>query len=193
MSEAVANPDDPKYAGKAGIWFLVASELILFGALVACYLMLYNMRPDWDAGRATLSTPAGLLNTFILLTSSWSMVMAHAAMDKGDYKAASKRMIITLAFAGAFLLVKSVEYGLKFSHGHFPDSGGFFSFYFLLTGLHGLHVIGGALVLGYYLFFSKGLYRSNPEWLANRVEIGGLFWHFVDLVWIFLFPILYLM
>ena len=74
-----------------------------------------------------------------------------------------------------------------------PKWNTYYAIYFTLTGLHGLHVVGGALVLGYYLFFSKGLYRSNPERLANRVEIGGLFWHFVDLVWIFLFPILYLM
>jgi hypothetical protein len=74
-----------------------------------------------------------------------------------------------------------------------PKWNTYYAIYFTLTGLHGLHVVGGALVLGYYLFFSKGLYRSDPEWLANRVEIGGLFWHFVDLVWIFLFPILYLM
>ena len=74
-----------------------------------------------------------------------------------------------------------------------PKWNTYYAVYFTITGLHGLHVIGGAIVLGYYLFFSKGLYRRNPEWLANRVEIGGLFWHFVDLVWIFLFPILYLM
>ena len=74
-----------------------------------------------------------------------------------------------------------------------PKWNTYYAIYFTLTGLHGLHVIGGAIVLGYFLFFSKELYRRNPEWLANRVEIGGLFWHFVDLVWIFLFPILYLM
>ncbi|MDA0765525.1 MAG: cytochrome c oxidase subunit 3 [Verrucomicrobia bacterium] len=74
-----------------------------------------------------------------------------------------------------------------------PKWNNYYAIYFTLTGLHGLHVVGGALVLAYYMFFSKGLYRRNPEWLANRVEIGGLFWHFVDLVWIFLFPILYLM
>ncbi|MFP6885796.1 MAG: cytochrome c oxidase subunit 3 [Roseibacillus sp.] len=74
-----------------------------------------------------------------------------------------------------------------------PKWNTYYAVYFTLTGLHGLHVIGGAIVLSYYLFFSKGLYRRNPEWLANRVEVGGLFWHFVDLVWIFLFPILYLM
>ncbi len=74
-----------------------------------------------------------------------------------------------------------------------PKWNTYYAIYFTITGLHGLHVVGGAIVLGYYLFCSKGLYRRNPEWLANRVEIGGLFWHFVDLVWIFLFPILYLM
>jgi heme/copper-type cytochrome/quinol oxidase subunit 3 len=74
-----------------------------------------------------------------------------------------------------------------------PKWNTYYAIYFTITGLHGLHVIGGALVLGYYLFFGRKMYDSNPEWLANRVEIGGLFWHFVDLVWIFLFPILYLM
>ncbi|MGJ8696328.1 MAG: cytochrome c oxidase subunit 3 [Verrucomicrobiaceae bacterium] len=74
-----------------------------------------------------------------------------------------------------------------------PKWNTYYAIYFTITGLHGLHVIGGALVLGYYLFFGRKMYESNPEWLANRVEIGGLFWHFVDLVWIFLFPILYLM
>ena len=74
-----------------------------------------------------------------------------------------------------------------------PAWNTYYAIYFTMTGLHGLHVIGGALVLGYYLFCGKKMYLSNPEWLANRVEVGGLFWHFVDLVWIFLFPILYLM
>ncbi len=74
-----------------------------------------------------------------------------------------------------------------------PKWNTYYAIYFLITGLHGLHVIGGALVLGYFGFCSKKMYEENPEWLANRVEVGGLFWHFVDLVWIFLFPIMYLM
>ncbi len=74
-----------------------------------------------------------------------------------------------------------------------PKWNTYYAIYFTITGLHGLHVIGGMIVLGYYLFFGRKMYDSNPEWLANRVEVGGLFWHFVDLVWIFLFPILYLM
>ncbi|MEM0967878.1 MAG: cytochrome c oxidase subunit 3 [Verrucomicrobiota bacterium] len=80
-----------------------------------------------------------------------------------------------------------------FQGNHGPKWGPYFAIYFTMTGLHGLHVVGGALVLGYFLFFGRKLYRKNPEHLANRVEVGGLFWHFVDLVWIFLFPIMYLM
>lgn len=84
---------------------------------------------------------------------------------------------------------EQVGFAAKFS----PAWNTYYAIYFTMTGLHGLHVIGGALVLAYYLFFGRKMYLSNPEWLANRVEIGGLFWHFVDLVWIFVFPILYLM
>ena len=84
---------------------------------------------------------------------------------------------------------EQVAFAAKFT----PAWNTYYAIYFTITGLHGLHVIGGALVLSYYLFFGRKMYLSNPEWLANRVEIGGLFWHFVDLVWIFVFPILYLM
>lgn len=84
---------------------------------------------------------------------------------------------------------EQVAFSAKFS----PAWNTYYAIYFTITGLHGLHVIGGALVLSYYLFFGRKMYLTNPEWLANRVEIGGLFWHFVDLVWIFVFPILYLM
>jgi len=82
-----------------------------------------------------------------------------------------------------------IAYGSKFT----PSWNTYYAIYFTITGLHGLHVIGGALVLAYYLFFGRRMYETNPEWLANRVEVGGLFWHFVDLIWIFAFPIFYLM
>jgi len=84
---------------------------------------------------------------------------------------------------------EEIRFAAKFA----PAWNTYYAIYFTMTGLHGLHVIGGALVLAYYLFFGRKMYLENPEWLANRVEIGGLFWHFVDLVWIFVFPILYLM
>jgi len=80
----------------------------------------------------------------------------------------------------------------RFLSNHGPAYGTYYAIYFTMTGLHGLHVIGGIVVLGYFLFFGKTLYDKDPEHMANRVEVGGLFWHFVDLVWIFLFPIMYL-
>ncbi|MDH4444494.1 MAG: cytochrome c oxidase subunit 3 [Akkermansiaceae bacterium] len=92
-------------------------------------------------------------------------------------------------FPGLSVPREQVGFASKFT----PAWNTYYAIYFAITGLHGLHVIGGALVLAYYLFFGKKMYLSDPEWLANRVEIGGLFWHFVDLVWIFVFPILYLM
>ena len=82
---------------------------------------------------------------------------------------------------------------IAFASKFVPQWNTYYAIYFTITGLHGLHVIGGALVLAYYLFFGRKMYEPNPEWLANRVEVGGLFWHFVDLIWIFAFPIFYLM
>ncbi len=121
----------------------------------------------------------------------------------GDPKIKNLRPGMTKGFAGpdhsnpemaaAFIDLEIPNARVAFESKFTPRWNNYYAIYFTLTGLHGLHVIGGALVLAYYLFFSKGLYRRNPEWLTNRVEIGGLFWHFVDLVWIFLFPILYLM
>ncbi len=93
----------------------------------------------------------------------------------------------------AFVKVTIPRENIGFESTFTPRWNTYYAIYFTITGLHGLHVIGGMIVLGYYLFFGRKMYESNPEWLANRVEVGGLFWHFVDLVWIFLFPILYLM
>jgi len=96
-------------------------------------------------------------------------------------------------FSAAFPHVTYNRDSIRFESVFSPKLNNYYAIYFTITGLHGLHVIGGAIVLGYYLFFGYGMYKKNPEWLANRVEVGGLFWHFVDLVWIFVFPIFYLM
>lgn len=105
---------------------------------------------------------------------------AEAGHDNGHGK---------LTFPHLSVPREQIGFAAKFT----PAWNTYYAIYFTMTGLHGLHVIGGALVLAYYLFFGRKMYESNPEWLANRVEVGGLFWHFVDLVWIFVFPILYLM
>jgi heme/copper-type cytochrome/quinol oxidase subunit 3 len=91
------------------------------------------------------------------------------------------------------MVIKSIEYYTKFSHHLYPSDSTFMAIYFTLTGLHGLHVLGGMIVIAYHLFSGPGLWKSDPERLTNRVEVVGLYWHFVDLVWIFLFPLLYLL
>jgi len=93
----------------------------------------------------------------------------------------------------AFLVIKGFEYAHKFENHHFPSTSTFYAIYFTLTGLHGLHVLGGIIVNLYFLGPGSALWKTNPDQLTGRVECAGLYWHFVDLVWIFLFPVLYLL
>ena len=90
-------------------------------------------------------------------------------------------------------ILKAIEYNTKFSHHHFPSSSNFYAIYFTLTGLHGLHVIGGMIVNTYFIFPGAKMWETHPEQFTNRIECAGLYWHLVDLVWIFLFPVLYLL
>ena len=115
------------------------------------------------------------------------------ALKENDIKGFKMFMGITLLCSIVFLIIKYFEYTAKFHHGIFPSTDNFFGIYFTLTGLHGLHVIGG-LILNYY-HWGPGLkmWDTEPERFTNRIEIAGLYWHFVDLVWIFLFPTLYLL
>jgi heme/copper-type cytochrome/quinol oxidase subunit 3 len=99
----------------------------------------------------------------------------------------------TIALSFVFLIIKYFEYTDKFHHGHFPSTNNFYAIYFTLTGLHGLHILGGMIVMAYFIGPGAKLWKRNPDQFANRIEYTGLYWHFVDLVWIFLFPVLYLL
>ncbi len=120
--------------------------------------------------------------------TSWDDVEKNAPSLIEGFSGANHK-----AFPGIFPTVSVPREQIRFESSFSPKMNNYYAIYFTITGLHGLHVVGGALVLAYYLFFGRGMFRSNPEWLANRVEVAGLFWHFVDLVWIFAFPIFYLM
>jgi heme/copper-type cytochrome/quinol oxidase subunit 3 len=119
--------------------------------------------------------------------------MAWAAARLHDLKKFRLFMGITFLCGLAFLGIKYIEYSDKFHHGHLPSKSTFLAIYFTLTGLHGLHVIGGMIVNGYLWGPGVKLFHRDPARFANRVEVAGLYWHFVDLVWIFLFPVLYLL
>lgn len=279
-----ARPDTGLWNAKIGIWLFLASEVMLFGGLFSAYIFLRLGSWHWPHG--VLNIPIGLFNTFVLITSSVTMVFAWASLKMRNLHKYEWYMGITIFCGFIFLGVKSYEYYEKFHHygiifknetiadryrdevkaaggqikpsiiegqfevtGHIeemdeqtmkfvPDSihssdpmvqiasvleaitgkkgehgeavtfplndvyrwgpfaprySSYFAIYFTLTALHALHVIGGMAVMAYFWLPGRKLYHKDPEHLANRVEVVGLFWHFVDLVWIFLFPVLYLL
>ena len=178
---------------KLGVWLFLASEVMLFGGLFSAYIFLRTGVTDWPRGHELLNVPLATLNTVILITSSVTMVMAWASLELKNFSKYRLYMATTILLAFGFLVVKSFEYGHKFESHHFPSTSNFYAIYFVITGLHGLHVLGGIIVNGYLLLPGSKLWKKNPEQFTGRVEAAGLYWHFVDLVWIFLFPALYLL
>ena len=181
---------------KLGIWIFLASEIMLFGGLFSAYIFLRLAAPpgDFERWAAELSVPLATVNTLVLISSSVSMVMAWASLKLKDFSKYKMYMGITLLCSLIFLVIKYFEYTSKFSHDIYPSSSTFMAIYFTLTGLHGIHIIGGMIVMIYFwLPIGAKMWDSQPELFTNRVEVLGLYWHFVDLVWIFLFPVLYLL
>jgi heme/copper-type cytochrome/quinol oxidase subunit 3 len=133
------------------------------------------------------------LNTVVLITSSVTMVMSWVAAMERKLGKFRLYMGATVALGAVFMVVKFFEYQAKFHHGAPPSYSTFMACYFTFTGLHALHVLAGMGVNFYFGFPGAKMMATNPQQFANRVETSGLFWHFVDLVWIFLFPVLYLL
>ena len=186
-------PDTGLYNAKLGIWLFLASEVMLFGALFSSYIILRIGAADWPRGADILNVPLATLNTFFLISSSVTMVMCWASLQLDDFAKYKAYMAGTLLLSAGFLVIKYFEYTAKFSHDLYPSTSTYLALYFTLTGLHGLHVIGGMIVNGYLLGPGSKLWEEDKEMFSNRVEAAGLYWHFVDLVWIFLFPVLYLL
>lgn len=193
-------PYDPEGA-RLGMWLFLFTEMLLFGAMFIAFAMYYVMY-GWrfQMGSSELSTLMGGGNTLVLLTSSLTMALAIATMQRRKTKAAQQFMNATLLLAVVFLIIKSFEWGGKFAHGLYPGSelmsqlsNGeqlFFGLYFTMTGFHALHVIIGAgLILWVKRRVAKGLISTERLVMMENV---GLYWHLVDLVWIFLFPLFYL-
>ncbi|HEY6072428.1 MAG TPA: cytochrome c oxidase subunit 3, partial [Anaerolineales bacterium] len=129
-------------------------------------------------------------NTVVLITSSLTVALAIASIRKGKQGLLKFFLSITILLAGVFLVIKYFEWAEKFSHGLTPGTDIFFSLYFMMTGLHGLHVVGGMVILVVMLYLAgKGKFTESYH---TPVELSGLYWHFVDLVWIYLFPLFYL-
>ena len=186
-----ARPDTGLPNGKLAIWLFLASEVMLFGALFSSYILLRVGAVEWPHGE--LSVVLGTVNTIILIASSVTMVMAWESLKMNNW--ARHRLFLGLTFllALVFLVNKYFEYSAHFATGEYPSHSTFLAIYYTLTGLHGLHILAGMIVMLYLIGPGAKMWKRNADQFANRIEATGLYWHFVDLVWIFLFPVLYLL
>lgn len=203
-------PEQEVQSCKLGFWLFLATEVLLFGGLFAGYIYFHDAFPETfvECGKQ-LNWQLGALNTVVLLTSSWTMALAVRSAQLSQKSKMQTYLLLTILCAAGFMVVKYFEYTSKFSHGIFPGSYFaphgepyetifatlenpwlFFSIYFTMTGIHGFHVLVGMFLIGWLMIGgSKGRYHAN---YYMPVEIVGLYWHLVDLIWIFLFPLLYL-
>ena len=172
--------------GKLAIWWVVASEIVIFGGLLGSYIMHRLAHDAWAEQAAHTNTWIGATNTLVLLTSSLTAVLAHQAAEQGNGAKAAKLLYATIGGAMTFVVIKAIEWTTEISAGYTITSSTFWSFYYTAAGLHALHVIAGAIIM----VFVASAAKKNLE--LHRVELIGIYWHFVDVVWIFLFPLLYI-
>ena len=186
-------PDTGLTNPKLGIWLFLASEVMLFGSLFSSYALLRSGAPTWPRQYEVLNVPLAALNTVVLIASSVTMVLAWVALKNKSLARYRLFMGLTIGGGAIFLVVKAIEYSEKFGHGLYPSTNNFLGLYFTLTGLHALHVIVGMIVNAFFWGPGVKMWSSDPERFTNRIEVAGIYWHFVDVVWIFLFPVLYLL
>jgi cytochrome c oxidase subunit III len=172
-----------------GMWLFLGSEVMFFTAFFGAYIVIRSASPGSVA--MPLERMYGALNTIVLITSSLTMALAVLYSKKADRVRTGRYLALTFLLACVFLVIKGIEYTHHFEDGNFPSHDVFFGFYFLLTGFHGLHVLGGMVTIG--ILWWRNRRGDFNEYYNDPIEIAGLYWHFVDLVWIFLFPALYLL
>jgi heme/copper-type cytochrome/quinol oxidase subunit 3 len=171
---------------RLAVWWVLASEIVIFGGLIMCYLMFRLHHESWGYEASHTNPWAGGFNTFVLLTSSLFVVLAHQAAEAKE-TAKSFRYIWFTIFGGlVFMMVKAYEYTTEITHGYTLFKSVFWSFYYTATGLHGFHVLCGMIIMG---IIAQDVKKGKN---LHRVEAIGIYWHFVDVVWIFLFPLLYI-
>jgi cytochrome c oxidase subunit 3 len=190
------------YEGKKiGMWMFLFTELLFFGGMFLLYSVFrYRFALDFHNAAKDENIVLGSLNTFILLTSSCTIALAIAALRKGKSRLSSSLQLTTIALGTAFLAIKYVEWTAKIRLGLYPNSPVllqkspgeilFFGLYYVMTGIHGLHVLIGIGAIAFMVVYTrrKKITKQNPI----RLENTGLYWHFVDIIWIYLFPLFYL-
>ena len=186
-----ARPDTGLTNAKLGIWLFLASEVMLFAGLFSGYALLRTGAVDWP--HHVLPVGMATLNTALLITSSMTVTLAWAALKANNWSRHRLYLALTVVLGVVFLGIKFMEYGQHIAAGELPSTNTFFAIYFTLTAVHALHIVGGLAVMVYLLGPGSRLWARNPAQFTNRMEAAGLYWHFVDFVWIFLFPLLYLL
>jgi cytochrome c oxidase subunit 3 len=195
--------DQQQEASALGMWVFLVTEILFFGGVFLTYLVYRSWYPAaFAAASHELDVALGGLNTVVLITSSLTMALAVHAAQTGARRRLVLFLIVTIVLGATFLGVKSIEYYHKFVEHHVPGASFqfepefaqhaqiFFSLYFMMTGLHALHMIVGIGIMMVMLYWSMtGIITVE---YSSPIEISGLYWHFVDIVWIFLFPLLYL-
>jgi len=190
---------------KEGIWLFMVTEILMFGGLFVGYFLYHSMYPDMFAeGAKYLEWQKGFINTLVLIFSSLTMALGIYFLQKNQPKKAAWSLAITILCGAVFMVIKYFEYTHKFHLGLYPGKflnmtegapehanlGLYFGFYYCMSGLHGIHVLLGMGLIGWVLYRTiRGDFNSN---YYTPVEGVGIFWHIVDLIWIFLFPLLYL-
>jgi len=187
---------------RMGMWLFLFTELILFGGLFIIYAVYrYTHQMEFHLAAQELNSSIGLINTIILLTSSMTMAMSITALQKGNKALSMALVSATMILALGFMVNKFFEWSAKFAHGIYPGSADlmnrpqgevlYFGLYFVMTGLHALHVVIGLTILAVNLsFISRNIVTGSN---SVKLETAGLYWHLVDLIWIFLFPLFYLL
>jgi cytochrome c oxidase subunit 3 len=204
LREQFETPAQQKEASTLGMWIFLVTEVMFFGGMFLAYTVYRSLYSDVFARASnSLNLIVGAANTAVLLGSSFTMVMAVRAAQIGSRRALILFLILTMLLGGVFLGVKAYEWNEKFQEHHVPGptfhlegepqqgrAQLFFSLYFAMTGLHALHMVVG---VGIMLFLLAQAYagKYTPDYYTP-VDVGGLYWHFVDIIWIFLFPLLYL-
>lgn len=197
------NSEHEYTTSKEGVWLFLTSEILMFGGLFVGYIIYASLYPEVFAeGSTHLSWQYGAVNTIVLLTSSLTMVLGVHFCQTNQKKKAVMNLAVTIACGFMFMAIKYIEYSHKIHEGLLPGTwysadthgleniGLYFSFYFMMTGLHGIHVLLGMGMIAWVMIRAhRGEFSSD---YYTPVEGVGLFWHLVDLIWIFLFPLLYL-
>lgn len=175
-----------------GFWLFLASEVMLFASLFSSYVLLRSGAASWPDQSAFLSLPLGGLNTAILFFATVAIDRARRALIAAEPRRFRLLMAASLALGAAFIAIKAVEYGDKLAMGLGPATSNFLGLYFTMTGVHALHVLAGLAVNAFLWGPGLAMWHTEPARFTQRVRLAGLYWTFVDLVWIALFVVFYL-